>query len=275
MELVMAPGKRLPILDIWVDPLTMDQALERVVTFVQRGNRAHAIFASNPEKNYSVPKDAALYEIFRDADMLIPDGIGVVLAARLLYGAQIGRVPGVELMERICRLSAERGFRIFLFGAREEVNREAEQVLVERYPGLVVAGRSSGYVTDEQMPELIDRINTSRADILFIGLGSPRQEQWYARYRDILTTVKVCQGIGGTLDAVTGKVKRAPEMWCRLNLEWLYRLLKEPSRLHRQKVLPLFVFQVLVEWLRKSGRSGVGPHLPPAPKHLPTGKASQ
>jgi N-acetylglucosaminyldiphosphoundecaprenol N-acetyl-beta-D-mannosaminyltransferase len=268
----MTTQERLAILSIWVDPLTMDQALERVSGFVEHGNRAHAIFAANPEKNFSVPQDEILYGIFKNADLIIPDGIGVVLAARLLYGAKIGRVPGVELMERICRLSAEKGFRIFLFGSREEVNCEAELVLKERYPGLIVAGRSSGFVTDEQMPKLIQTINESRADILFIGLGSPRQEKWYASYRDELTTVKVCQGIGGTLDAVTGHVKRAPELWCRLNAEWLYRLVKEPSRLKRQKVLPLFAASVLRAKLLKvlgfkSEQGSVG-----APKTMSTGK---
>ncbi len=244
-------SERLDIADIWVDPLTMDQALERVTAFVEKGKHPHAIFAANPEKNFSVPKDPMLYGIFRDAEMIIPDGIGVVLAARLLYGAKISRVPGVELMEQICRLSSEKGFRVFLYGAREEVNRKAEQVLKERYPGLIVAGRSSGFVTDEEMPELIQTINESRADILFIGLGSPRQEKWYATYRDQLATVRVCQGIGGTLDAVTGNVKRAPKLWCRLNAEWLYRLLKEPSRMKRQKVLPLFAGRVIVSKLRQ------------------------
>lgn len=267
--------RRLKILNIWVDPLTMEQALDRVTQFVQQGSCPHAVFAANPEKNYSVPQDPELHEIFRNADLLVPDGIGVVLAARLLFRAHLSRVPGVELMEQICRLSAEKGFRIFLYGAREEVNREAEVVLKLRYPGLVVAGRSSGFVTEEQMPELIRNINESHADILFIGLGSPRQEKWYATYRDQLSTVRVCQGIGGTLDAITGNVKRAPAFWCRLNLEWLYRLLKEPSRLKRQKVLPLFAFQVLSVWIRQTFRSGQRPGTVGGPEKLSTGKAVQ
>ena len=235
---------------------------------MEKGERAHAIFAVNPEKNYSVPKDPSLYRAFRDADLLIPDGIGVVLAARLLHRARLSRVPGVELMEEICRLAAAKGYGIFLYGAREEVSVDAARVLAERYPGLTVVGRANGFVTEEGMPRLVDEINASGARILFLALGSPRQEKWFATHRDELTSVRVCQGIGGSLDAVTGRVRRAPPVFCRLNLEWLSRLLREPSRLGRQKVLPLFALRVLGQKLRlmlqatarpdRSGASGRG-----------------
>ncbi len=267
-------SNRLNILNIWVDPIDMDGALIKIAGFVKRSDHPNSIFAANPEKNYSVPLDDKLYEIFKNADLIIPDGIGVVLAARLLHGAKIGRVPGVELMERICRLSAENGFRIFLYGSSEEINRQAEGILKDRYKGLIVAGRSSGFVKDEQMPELIKTINESKADILFIGLGSPRQEKWYATYRDQLSNVKVCQGIGGTLDAITGNVKRAPEIWCRLNLEWLYRLLKEPSRIKRQKVLPVFALEVLIEKFRQIFRLQKKDGSITVQKTIPAGKVS-
>jgi N-acetylglucosaminyldiphosphoundecaprenol N-acetyl-beta-D-mannosaminyltransferase len=223
----------------------MEQALARVVAFVEQGDRPHTIFAVNPEKNFSVPRDPALLESFRNADLLIPDGIGVVLAARLLHRARLSRVPGVELMEEICRLSSLRGYRVFLYGAGEEVNREAAQILEKRYPGLVIAGRANGFLPGAEMSGLVRRINESRAEILFLALGSPRQELWFTEHREKLTFVRVCQGIGGSLDAVTGRVKRAPHLYCSINLEWLYRLVKEPSRLKRQKVLPLFALRVL------------------------------
>lgn len=243
------PG-RLKILNLWVDPVTMEQALDRVVAFVEEGDRPHAIFAVNPEKNYSVPKNRFLLESFRSADLLIPDGIGVVMAARFLHGAKLSRVPGVELMERICRLAAGKGYRVFLFGADEDVSRKAVEVLQERYPGLRVVGRANGFRRDDEMTSLVERINASEAQVLFLALGSPRQEQWYATHRDALRTVRVCQGIGGTLDVVAGKVRRAPEIWCRWDAEWLYRLLSEPTRIRRQTVLPVFAAQVLLAKLK-------------------------
>jgi N-acetylglucosaminyldiphosphoundecaprenol N-acetyl-beta-D-mannosaminyltransferase len=236
---------RLTILNVWVDPVDMAGALERVERFVDEGDRPHSIFAVNPEKNFSVPRDPNLHKVFREADLLIPDGIGVVMAARFLYRVQLGRVPGVELMDEICRLSARKGYRVFIYGAKEEVSAKATATLQGRYPSLVVAGRANGYVSPAEMPALIDQINSSGAQVLFLALGSPRQESWFATYSGQLQTVRVCQGIGGTLDTIAGTVKRAPRFWCRLNLEWLYRLLSEPKRIARQRVLPVFAWLVL------------------------------
>lgn len=235
---------RLKILNVWVDPVDMQGALEKVESFVETGDRPHSIFAVNPEKNFSVPRDPQLHKVFSEADLLIPDGIGVVMAARILYRVRLARVPGVEMMEEICRLSARKGYRVFIYGAKEEVSAKAVAELQKRYPALEIAGRANGYVSPEEMPALIERINTSGAQVLFLALGSPRQENWFANNAQHLHTVRVCQGIGGTLDTIAGTVKRAPRFWCRLNLEWLYRLLAEPKRIARQRVLPVFAYMV-------------------------------
>jgi N-acetylglucosaminyldiphosphoundecaprenol N-acetyl-beta-D-mannosaminyltransferase len=117
---------------------------------------------------------------------------------------------------------------------------------------LKISGRANGYVKDDEMGGLIERINASGAAVLFVALGSPKQEKWFARHKGQLTHVRVVQGIGGTLDTIGGNVKRAPEFWCRHNLEWLYRLLSEPKRIARQRVLPIFAWLVLVEWVKKT-----------------------
>jgi N-acetylglucosaminyldiphosphoundecaprenol N-acetyl-beta-D-mannosaminyltransferase len=242
---------RLPILNIWIDTLTMDTALARVAEFVRQGDRVHTVFAANPEKNFSVPKDPMLYSLFRDADLLLPDGIGMVLAARLLHRAKLERVPGCEFMERCCAFAAKNGYPIFLYGAKEEVNAKAASELVRKYPGLVIAGRQDGYLPEERMVELVERINASGARFLFLALGSPRQEKWVAKHGGMLTTVSVCQGIGGTLDVIAGTVQRAPQAWCKLGLEWLYRLLAEPKRIARQKALPVFAWLVAKAYWRQ------------------------
>ncbi|MGI6657063.1 MAG: WecB/TagA/CpsF family glycosyltransferase [Desulfobulbus sp.] len=240
---------RLPILDIWVDPFSREEARQRVREFLQHGDRPHAIFASNPEKNFSVPKDPELYQCYQKADLLLPDGIGVVLAARLLHGVRLQRIPGSEFVFDLCALAEEGGYPLFVYGAREEVNRRSVELLQQRYPRLRIAGRADGYVAEADMEALVERINASGAAILFLALGSPRQERWFATHKDRLTTVRVVQGIGGTLDTIGGTVRRAPEFWCRHNLEWLYRLLAEPRRIKRQKVLPLFALRVCRQWL--------------------------
>jgi N-acetylglucosaminyldiphosphoundecaprenol N-acetyl-beta-D-mannosaminyltransferase len=241
---------RLPILDVWVDQVNMEQAMAYVREALQSGRKSHSVFAVNPEKNFSVPKDPILYETFRNADLLIPDGVGIVLAARILYGAVLSRVPGVELMQNICKLAADEGYSIFIYGSREDVNLKAAEILKTRYPALRITGRSNGYVKEDEMEDLIGRINESQAQVLFLALGSPTQEQWYAAHGKSLEHVKVCQGIGGSLDTIAGNVKRAPEIWCRFSCEWLYRLLADPKRIRRQKVLPLFAMRVTLAKLR-------------------------
>jgi len=246
--------KRYPILDIWVDDLNFDTALKATLDFLQKGDRLHTIFAANPEKNFSVPKDPVLYKIFKQADLLLPDGIGMVLAGRLLYNAAFERVPGCEFMQALCGVAAGHEQSIFIYGAREDINAGAAKILVEQYPGLRIAGRSNGYIPDNEMGELVEHINESKAKILFLALGSPRQEQWIGAHCDQLEHVRVCQGIGGTLDVITGHVERAPELFCRVGLEWLYRLLREPKRLKRQYVLPLFAWYVVMAKLKRSNK---------------------
>ena len=241
--------KRLKILDIWVDPVTREEAVQIVEGFLSQ-KRPHSIFSVNPEKTFSIPKDAVLYETFKNADLLLPDGIGIVLAARILYRAQLERLPGSEFIFDICSIAELGNYRVFIYGAKESVNRKAVDELKNLYPNLKIVGRENGFIKNAKMQELIYRINESKADILFIALGSPKQEEWYSTYKKQLINVRVVQGIGGTLDTIAGNVKRAPRAWCELQLEWLYRLIMEPKRIKRQKVLPVFALQVIMNKIR-------------------------
>lgn len=235
---------RLNILDIWVDPVDRYEAIARVEEFLRKGTRPHSVFASNPEKNFSVPKDPTLYATFKNADLLLPDGIGIVWAARILLRARLERIPGSEFMFDICTLAAKNGYGIFIYGAKEESNEAAVNRLEKQFYDLKVVGRCNGYIGKAEMPALVNRINQSRAEILFLALGSPKQEKWFAEYHRELKYVKVCQCIGGTLDTIAGNVKRAPELWQKSSLEWLYRLIIQPGRIRRQKILPLFAIAV-------------------------------
>jgi N-acetylglucosaminyldiphosphoundecaprenol N-acetyl-beta-D-mannosaminyltransferase len=242
---------RIKILNIWVDTINKKFAIKKVHHYLANGTRPHSIFAVNPEKNYSFPKDYQLLKTFETADLLLPDGIGIVWAARFLFGLRLKRIPGSEFIVDICKIAAEGGYSIFLYGAKEKINKMAAEMMQKKFPGLKVAGRSNGYVKHSEMEDLIDRINNSHAEILFIALGSPKQEKWFATFSKHLKYVKVCQCIGGTLDAIAGTVKRAPEKWQELSFEWLYRLITQPSRIKRQKVLPLFVIEVLITKLKR------------------------
>ena len=236
--------ERIEVLGVPLDLVNMSGALVVAESLINGDATAGCVLAVNPEKVIALRKDKWLLEFFRDAALLIPDGIGVVWAAQTLSGTKFDRVPGADLMQNLCALAAEKGYKVFFYGANEEVSAKAVDILKVRYAGLEVVGRQNGYVHQAEMDAMVDEINVSGAQILFVALGSPRQEKWVAEYGGRLQ-VKVIQGIGGTLDTITGHVKRSPESWQRLNLEWFYRLVKEPKRIRRQIVLPLFAFMVL------------------------------
>jgi len=237
---------RTEVLGIPVDFVTMEGAIDFAERLIDSGSKGNYILAVNPEKVMTLLKDAALRTAFSGAALLIPDGIGVVWAMRRLHGLAAVRVPGSELMPKLCALAVRKGYGVFLYGSKEEVSQGVAEILLQRYPGLRIVGRSNGYLKEEEMPELVRRINASGAEILFVALGSPKQEQWILRWLPALE-VKVCQGIGGTLDTIVGTVKRAPPIFCRLGLEWFYRLVTDPRRAKRQAVLPVFAWKVLRE----------------------------
>jgi len=236
--------KRIEILGVPLDCVTMESALNLVDTMI-KGSTPQAIVAVNPEKVIKAQQDRFLLDQLKSSGLLIPDGIGVVLAARLLGLGRMERVPGSELMPAICARAAMNGYRIFLFGANPDVNERTAKALCDRFPGINIVGRQHGYLKDDEMPRLIDQINASGAEILFIALGSPKQERWIHAYLPQLK-IKVCQGVGGTFDVICGKVRRAPLVFRKIHLEWLYRLMTQPSRILRQSALPQFTWKVFL-----------------------------
>lgn len=235
---------RYDILGCPVDGVDMRKALDYVADAVKTRTTPGFILAVNPEKVYVLRKDKFLEEFFHRASLLIPDGIGMVKGLKILHKVKVNRVPGADLMQNICAEAPERGYRIFIYGASEEVNAQSCAILSKRHPGIKIVGRANGFVGADGMDALIRQINESAADILFVAMGSPRQEKWMSEYAGHLTTVKICQGIGGTLDTITGAVKRAPVFWQNLGLEWFYRLLCQPSRFKRQLRCFRFGFEV-------------------------------
>ena len=189
MDLESARPLRLKILDFWVDRVNMEQAVARAENFLHDDPRPHAVFAVNPEKVFRMRDDPVLRETLRNADLLIPDGVGVVWAARVLHGVRLTRVAGADFMESLCALAARNKLGGFIYGAREEVNARAVRILKERHPGLRIVGRSHGYVAAHDMDVLVQRINESGASILWLALGSPRQERWFAEHRHDLKPV--------------------------------------------------------------------------------------
>ena len=235
--------ERVSILGVPMDCVSMAQAVV-LADDALRARRQMAIYAINPEKIVAADANPRLLDAIVAAGLLIPDGIGAVLAARLGGARGVPRVTGADLMPELCALAALRGYPIFLFGARPEVTPRACTALQEAYPGLRIVGHQNGYVSATEKDRLPDRINASGARILFVGLGSPQQELWIHENMAKLTTVSICQGVGGTIDVLAGRVKRAPVAWRKSYLEWLYRFLSEPSRLRRFPRLLKFAWRV-------------------------------
>jgi N-acetylglucosaminyldiphosphoundecaprenol N-acetyl-beta-D-mannosaminyltransferase len=236
---------RIRVLGAPVDCVNMDGALSAVDDMI-KGQKPNTIIAINPEKVIKAQSDPNLLSWLNNASLVIPDGIGVVVAGRLLHDAKIERVPGSELMPAICEASVTKGYKLFLYGASPNTVEKAVAKLQVNYPGIQIVGYQDGYLPEDNMQTLIDRINNSGANILFVALGSPKQELWMDKYLGQLVNVKVCQGVGGTFDVIAGTVKRAPKFFINIHCEWLYRLLSQPKRLLRQTALPIFAYRVLM-----------------------------
>ncbi|MDI9499431.1 MAG: WecB/TagA/CpsF family glycosyltransferase, partial [Bacillota bacterium] len=219
------------------------EAVEKVGRFIEEGGK-HVIFTPNAEIIMQAQRDPELKDILKNADMLTADGAGVVLASGMLGNRLPEKVSGVDLVQEIFRTFASKGLRCFLFGARPGVAEEAAVNIIKDNPGIVVAGCRNGYFSDEECDEIIAEINKSAPDILLVALGAPKQEKWISKHLDKLD-VKVCIGVGGTLDVLSGKVRLAPEFFRKSGLEWFYRLCREPRRAKRMLDLPRFMLRVI------------------------------
>jgi N-acetylglucosaminyldiphosphoundecaprenol N-acetyl-beta-D-mannosaminyltransferase len=234
---------RIEILGVKVDRVTYDQALDIAEGFVKTEG-VSTIFTPNSEIVMCAQDDAELVEILNNADMCTADGIGVVYGAKILKNPLPQRVAGFDIVCGLFERLAKSGEGVFLFGAKPGVAEAAKVRIEEQYPGVSVVGCRNGYFKPEDEPGIVQQINESGAKLLLVCLGAPKQEKWISAYKDQLN-VNLCMGVGGTLDVFAGVVKRAPEIFIKLNLEWAYRFIKNPSRLGRFAALPKFMIKVI------------------------------
>ena len=233
------------ILGVQIDKITAEYALKKAERFV-RTEGVSVIYTPNPEIVMAAYEDPSFCKILNDADLCTPDGIGVVYASRMLHNPVPERVPGFDLTCGLLESIAKTGEGVFLFGAKPGVAETAKKNLEQKYPGLQVCGTHDGYFKPEDEDGIIDAINQSGAKLLLVCLGAPKQEKWIAAHKDA-RCVNLCMGVGGALDVFAGTVKRAPELFIKCNLEWLYRFIKQPSRLNRFAALPKFMLTVKKE----------------------------
>lgn len=240
--------EKVDILGVLVDKVTISEAVEKIMGMLSEP-RNHVVYTPNSEIIMVGYKDEDFKNILNSADMLTADGIGVVYASKILNNPISERAAGYDIVCGVIDKLAESGHGLYLFGGKPGVAEQAKENINEKYPFLRVVGTHDGYFTEEQVPEIIDDINNSGADILFVCLGAPAQEKWIAAHKDELK-VRVSMGVGGSIDVLAGVVERAPEKWCNMGLEWLYRLLKQPKRFFRMLALPKFALTVIFKGKR-------------------------
>jgi N-acetylglucosaminyldiphosphoundecaprenol N-acetyl-beta-D-mannosaminyltransferase len=239
---------RVDILGVGFDRVALVDAVGEIDQRLVAGERTFVITA-NPEFVMLCRGDDEVARIAARADLVVPDGTGAVVAARLLGDPLPGRAPGRLLVDRLAALAVERGLSVFLLGAAPGIAERAARTLLERHPALRIVGTYAGAADDDG--DVVPRVLSAAPDILFVAFGMPRQERWIARNLDRLPGVRVAVGVGGSLDYLAGAATPPPRVVHAIGLEWLWRLALDPRRWRRQRVLPHFVLLVLLQRLRR------------------------
>ncbi|MBI3909914.1 MAG: WecB/TagA/CpsF family glycosyltransferase [Armatimonadetes bacterium] len=206
--------------------------------------RPHLVVTVDSSAVVIAARDPEYRAIVNAADLVTPDGAGILWAAKRLGKPLPERVSGVDLAEALCAAAACAGFSVFFYGGQPGIGAEAARRMRARYPGLRVAGTAHGYLTPEEQERLVAQIRAARPGVLLVARGIPYQEKWLARHLHQLG-VPICMGVGGTLDVFSGRVHRAPRWMQRRGLEWLYRLLRDPRKIRKVAALPRFTWMVL------------------------------
>ena len=239
---------RVNILGVDFDNYTMDEALDAGMALLEQPG-PHYVVTPNPEIVEICRENEAARRAVGGAALVIPDGIGVMYGAKILGTPLKQRLPGIEFAQGLMARMARQGKSLYLLGAKPGVAEQAAERLRKDYPGLVIAGTHDGYFQDDG--PVTDAIRASGADVVFVCLGAPKQELWMEK-NGAATGAHLLLGLGGALDVFAGVVQRAPAIFCKLGLEWLYRLLKQPSRIGRMASLPLF----LIHAVQSRGKGG-------------------
>lgn len=241
----MSKMEKENILGVNVSITSYENLKDSIVADIKNSKKSF-IVAINPEKILKARKDEKLKKLLNNATYQIPDGVGIIYASKIKKGKIKSRITGIDCMDMLCNLANDKGYKVFLYGAKEETIKLAKSKLEEKYQNIKIVGYINGYEKDND--KIIKAINKSHADIIFVALGSPKQENWITSNMDKIDAL-IFQGVGGSFDVISGNIKRAPIWMQKAGLEWLYRLIKEPKRIFRQ--LKLFKFLFLIIFSKK------------------------
>ena len=243
---------KINVMGVAFDNVTMTEALDRAKELLNRPGADYCV-TPNAEIVYEAMHDADFCTLLNDAALVLPDGAGTVLGAKLLGTPLKEKVAGIDFAANLLGILEESGKTLYLLGSKPGIGELAAEKMLQTHPKLQICGIADGYFKDEG--PVVEKINAVRPDVLFVCLGAPKQEKFMHEHRDELDT-RLMIGLGGSLDGFAGTVKRAPKWMIRLQLEWLYRLIKEPRRFGRMLRLPKFVLAVLARRLRGGKSNG-------------------
>lgn len=235
---------RVQVMGAPVDPWTMEQTVKATEAFIDRGRFAHLI-GVNADKLFQMRDDDRMTKIVNRCEIVNADGASMVMAAHRLGVSVPERVAGIDLMWQLCRLAEQRQFRVYLLGAKQQVVAQTATVLKRRFPRIRIAGYRDGYFSEDQFDSVIDQVMSTKPDIVFVGITSPKKELLIERFR-ARGAVGVFVGVGGSFDVISGNIPRAPRWMRRAGLEWLFRMMQEPKRLIRRYVVGNTRFFILL-----------------------------
>jgi N-acetylglucosaminyldiphosphoundecaprenol N-acetyl-beta-D-mannosaminyltransferase len=246
--------KNIPVHPLFGIPVTA-ATMQQILTVCQESiesRRRLMIGVINAAKVVAMKRDPVLNHSVMNSDLILADGMSVVLASRILRRPLPERVPGIDLFENLLQLGDEKRYSVYFLGATQDVLDEVLRQVRKRYPNLQIAGSHNGYFSDDGSQAIAEKVQQARPDMLFVAMTSPKKENFLANWGEMMD-VKVCHGVGGSFDVMAGKVKRAPKRWQKYGFEWLYRVIQEPRRMWKRYLVTntLFMYICVSEVFRK------------------------
>ncbi|HLK57616.1 MAG TPA: WecB/TagA/CpsF family glycosyltransferase [Chthonomonadaceae bacterium] len=227
------------ILGLPIHNVSMEATLAALDAFIC-SRTSHHVVTADASMLVMAQEDAFLYDIIANADLVTPDSTGILWAARRQGNPLRERVSGVDIVEMLCARSASCGYRLYFLGAGPGVAEKAAERMRLRYPGTQIVGTRNGFFQEEDSAAIVEEIRACEPDVLCVAMGIPKQEKWISTYRDRLN-VPILIGVGGTLDVLSGNVRRAPAWMQRFALEWLWRVMTNPRKISKVLLLPRFI----------------------------------
>ncbi len=237
----------ISILGVPIDNITKEEAGKITLQLVKNSNKScKMIFAPNTEFVMKAQKDKEFFDLLKLSSLSTPDSVGIMLGAKLQGKKFVERIPGQAYFREILRVGEKENLTFYLLGGMPGIAEKAKENLKKIYPNIKIIGVHDGYIEGEEEKKVIEEINTLKPNVLFVAMGAPKQEKWIYKHKEELK-VDVAAGQGGTFDYEAGRIKRAPKFIQKMGIEWIWRLIRQPKRIIRMSVLPVYVIKLLLK----------------------------